>query len=351
MTSPARDTAFRVLEAVHEGAFASDTLRRSSLPLETRDAALAEMIVFGCLRYQAQLDFLIGHFSGRPHAKLDVEVRIALRMGIYQIRHLDRIPAHAAVQESVELVKRAHKRSAAGFVNAVLRKVNRKPVPWPDCATELSMPGWMLERWEAQYGVAAANSMAQAALQAPDVFVNSETARQQDIGAQSIVPYLQIEHGMTALDLCAAPGNKTAQMLAAGARVVASDRSPRRLEDVPSQAYRVALDAANPLPFRGRFDRILVDAPCSGTGTLGRNPEIKWRTTLNDIRRFPELQRRILHNALEHLQPGGRLVYSTCSLEHEENEEVVEGLPVIARATRLPGREPGDGFFLAVISS
>lgn len=351
MISPARETAFRVLEAVHGGAYASDTLRRSSLSLATRDAALAETIVFGCLRNQAQLDFLLGHFSGRPQTKLDAEVRIALRMGIYQIRYLDRIPAHAAVQESVELVKKAHKRSAAGFVNAVLRKVSRKPIPWPDRATSLSMPEWMLARWDSHYGVAAASAIAQAALEEPDVFVNPETARQQDIGAQSIVPYLQIAPGVTALDLCAAPGNKTAQMLKAGAIVVACDRSPRRLEDVPSEARRVALDATRSLPFRSKFGRILVDAPCSGTGTLGRNPEIKWRTTLEDIQRFPGLQRQILKNALEHLQPGGRLVYSTCSLEPEENEDVVAGFPVVSSSTRLPGREPGDGFFVAVISS
>lgn len=351
MISPARETAFRVLEAVHGGAYASDTLRRSSLSLTPRDVALAETIVFGCLRYQAQLDFLIGHFSARPQLKLDTEVRIVLRMGIYQLRYLDRIPAHAAVQESVELTKRAHKRSAAGFVNAVLRKVNGKPVAWPDRATALSVPAWMLERWEAQYGVEPATAIAQAALQEPEKFVNPETARQQDIGAQSIVPFLQIEPGMTALDLCAAPGNKTAQMLAAGAKVVACDRSPHRLAEVPVEARKVLLDATSPLPFHATFDRILVDAPCSGTGTLGRNPEIKWRTSIEEIRKFPALQRRMVQNALEVLAPRGRLVYSTCSLEREENEEVVAGLPVICQAARLPGRDPGDGFFLAVISS
>jgi 16S rRNA (cytosine967-C5)-methyltransferase len=348
--SPARDAAFHVLEAVHGGGYASDVLRRASISLGARDAALAETLVFECLRYQAQLDFLIGHYSGRAQMKLDTAVRIALRMAIYQIRYLDRIPAHAAVQESVELVKRAHKRSATGFVNAVLRKVNRKSMPWPDRATALSVPAWMLQRWDAQYGVEAANSIAEAALEEPHQYVNPDTARQQDIGAQSIVPHLQIEPGMTALDLCAAPGNKTAQMIHAGASVVACDRSARRLTDVPGESKRVALDATLPLPFGTKFDRILVDAPCSGTGTLGRNPEIKWRTTVEDVHRFPALQRQILKNALDYLRPGGRLVYSTCSLEREENEEVVAGLPVVSTLTRLPGREPGDGFFLAVIS-
>ena len=232
-------------------------------------------------------------------------MRIALRMGIFQLRYLDRIPAHAAVTESVELVKRAHKRSAAGFVNAVLRKVNRNPVHWPDHATELSVPAWMLERWQQQYGEQAAAAIAQAALEQPEAAINPDTGRQQDPGAQSIVPLLEIEPGMTVLDLCAAPGNKTAQTLALGARVIACDRYLKRLAEVPAEAQRVVLDAATSLPFNAKFDRILVDAPCSGTGTLARNPEIKWRLRPSDLARFAGLQRKILEHALPHLKPGG----------------------------------------------
>lgn len=344
--SPARDIAFRVLERVHHGGFASDLLRAESG--DQHDLALAEAIVLGCLRFQGQLDFLIEHFSGR-RTKLDPEVRIALQMGIYQLRYLDRIPAHAAVAESVELVKRARKRSAAAFVNAVLRKVNRDPVPWPDRATELSVPAWMLERWRIQYG-GAAEKIAAAALEEPAVHVNPATGRQQDVGAQSIVPLLQIEPGMTVLDLCAAPGNKTAQALAMGARVIACDVSLRRLSDVPAEAARVVLDASAALPFAAKFDRILLDAPCSGTGTLAHNPEIKWRLKLEDLARFHVRQRAMLENALASLEPGGRLVYSTCSLEREENEDVVAGFHVSQMNTRLPGRDAGDGFFAAVIT-
>ena len=306
---------------------------------------LAETIVLGSLRVQQQLDFLIGHYSGK--SKLDEEVRIALRMGIYQLRYLDRIPAHAAVAESVELVKRAGKRSAAGFVNAVLRKVNRDPVKSPDRATELSVPEWMLERWSRFYGDEAAEKIARAALEEPPVYVNPETGRQQDIGAQSIVPCLKIEPGMTALDLCAAPGNKTAQMIAAGARVIACDVSVRRLDGVPGT--RVAVDATGPLPFSNKFDRILVDAPCSGTGTLARNQEIKWRLKPEDLPVFQSRQRKILKNALDLLKPGGLLVYSTCSLEREENEEVAAAFGPRETDLRLPGHHPGDGFFIAVI--
>ncbi len=315
--SPARAIAFRVLKRVHGGGYASDLLRREAAGLDARDAALAESVVFGCLRFQAQLDYLIGLYSGHPQMKLDEEVRIALRMAIYQLRYLERIPAHAAVTEAVELVKHAHKRSAAGFVNAVLRKVNRKPVVWPDKATELSIPVWLLERWTKQYGAERAEEIARAALQEPEPSMNPATGRQQDLASQQIVPLLEIEPGMTVLDLCAAPGNKTAQAIAAGATVFACDRSLTRLAEAPAEARRVVLDSSAVLPFAAKFDRILVDAPCSGTGTLARNPEIKWRLLPADLYRFPPLQRQILERALERLKPGGRLVYSTCSLEQE----------------------------------
>ncbi len=347
--SPARDVAFRILRKVHGGGYASDLLRTEPEGLDARDVALAESIVFGCLRYQSQLDFLISHYSGRPQLKLDDEVRTALRMGIFQARYLDRIPLHAAVTESVELVKRAHKRSAAGFVNAVLRKVNRKPVTWPDRATRLSIPEWMLERWDRQFGITVAEGIALAALQEPVRHVNAQTGRQQDVGAQSIVPYLAIEPGMTVLDLCSAPGNKTAQIIAAGGNVIACDRFQRRLMEVPAEAARAVLDATLPLPFSLPFDRILVDAPCSGTGTLARNPEIKWRLKPEDLEPFRQRQQKILACSLECLAPDGRLVYATCSLEREENENVVEGMRVLDTFMRLPGRAEGDGFFAAVI--
>ncbi|MEO5926593.1 MAG: transcription antitermination factor NusB [Bryobacteraceae bacterium] len=341
--SPAREIAFRVLQKAGKGGYATDLLRREKAG--ARDIGLAESIVLGCLRYQGQLDFLITLFSGKT-AKLDEEVRIALRMAIYQLRYLDRIPSHAAVTDSVELVKMAKKRSATGFVNAVLRKVHRDAVAWPDRATELSMPPWMLARWESHYGVDAATEMARAALIEPEAVINTETGRQQDPGAQTIVPLLEVEPGMLVLDLCAAPGNKTAQIVAKGGRVVACDLYLKRLKAVDATAARVVLDGGSPLPFGAVFDRILLDAPCSGTGTLARNPEIKWRLREADLAEFQELQRRMLQSALACLKPGGKLVYSTCSLEREENEDVAP-----ATHLRLPGRDAGDGFFASVISA
>ena len=348
MISPARQVAFDVLRKVHQGGYASDLLLQRSVPLDSRDAGLAAEIVFGCLRHQAQLDYLIARRVPRAP---EAEVRIALRMGIYQLRYLDRIPPHAAVGESVELVKRAHKAPAAGLVNAILRKTDRQHVPWPDRATDLSMPAWLLERWDRQFGRPTANKIAAAFLQPAETHIAS-TGRIQDIGAQSIVPFLDLHPGHTFLDLCAAPGNKTAQAIECGARVVACDIHLHRLQQMSDlNSSLVVLDGTRPLPFRAKFDRILVDAPCSGTGTLGRNPEIKWRLQESDLADLHAKQVALVRQALEHLCPGGRLVYSTCSLEKEENEQVIQEIPGAWQTSeRLPGLNPGDGFFVAVCS-
>lgn len=350
--SPARLAAFGVLRKVESGGYASDLLLSRSAALDTRDAGLASGIVFGALRYQSQLDYLIEHYSGRK-LRFDPEVRIALRMGIYQLRYLERIPPHAAVAESVELVKRARKHSATGFVNAVLRKVNREPVEWPNREVELSCPEWLLARWERNYGAETAAGIARAALAEPVEYTRG--GRIQDISSQSIVPLLSLEAGQTFLDLCAAPGNKTAQALESGVRAIACDLHYRRLAQMKGLTPNlVVLDGTRPLPFARAFDRILVDAPCSGTGTLGRNPEIKWRLTAADLADLQRRQVALVANARAALAPGGLLVYSTCSLEPEENEAVVASVPrslVGETMRRIPGRDAGDGFEAAVIKS
>jgi 16S rRNA (cytosine967-C5)-methyltransferase len=341
--SSARRIAFDILRKVETGGYASDLLLEQTAGIDSRDAGLASEIVFGVLRYRAQLDYLIEHYSGRRQ-KLDPEVRIALRLGIYQVRYLERVPAHAAVAESVQLVKRARKTSAAGFVNAVLRKVNRDPVAWPSREIELSCPEWLLDRWEKNYGLEAAIGIARAALREPEKYTRG--GRVQDVGSQSIVPLLCLSPGQSFLDLCAAPGNKTAQALESGVRAVACDVHHHRIAELKDLgADLLVLDGTQPLPFAGRFDRILVDAPCSGTGTLGRNPEIKWKLRLEDFADLQARQKALLRNALAVLAPGGILVYSTCSLEPEENEQVVGKQGTY----RFPGRDEGDGFFAAVI--
>jgi 16S rRNA (cytosine967-C5)-methyltransferase len=364
---------------VERGAFSSDLLARETLGLESRDAGLAEEIALGVLRWRSAIDWILQKLGGRPVGKLDREVLAAMRLGVYQLRWLDRIPAHAAINESVELIKKARKRSAAGFANAILRKVTREAVEWPDEATRLSCPQWLLDRWSAQYGVAVAQGIAEAALRRPERFVRVRPGEEapaglaatevpgayvgvgdavglqvQDISAQTIVPLLELQPGQTFLDLCSAPGNKTAQALETAIHGIACDVSPERLQLVRRVGIPlVAVDASLPLPFARQFDRILVDVPCSGTGTLVRNPDIKWKLQPSDI---PELQARqtaILRNALDVLAPGGRLVYSTCSLESEENEAVpaMAGRGDVRHTTqRIPGRDRGDGFFAAVIT-
>jgi len=383
--SPARKAAFHVLETVSSGSYASDAIRHATASLSTRDSGLARQIVFGCLRYQLQLDYLIAQYSGKPVDKLDVIVAIALRVGIFQMRYLERIPPHAAVHDSVEFVKH-RKRAASGLTNAVLRKVNRLPVVWSNTPTELSCPGWLLARWSAHFSDELSRQMAGAALVEPLPYIRvppgqgppggleleatplpgayrllSPTLpgiRLHDIGSQSIVPLLALEPGLRYLDLCAAPGNKTLQALETPLSLaVACDVSPERIRDIPALCPRVVLDATEPLPFSAPFDRIFVDAPCSGTGTLARNPEIKWRLKESDLPRFAKRQLQIARQAIVLLAPGGKLVYATCSLEREENENIVHALLedqpdlVLERESwRLPGRDEGDGFFAAVLS-
>lgn len=382
--SPARRVAQTVLQSVAGEGYATDLLLGHAAGLTSRDAGLASQIVFGCLRYQAQLDFLIQKYSGRKLETIESALLLLLRMGIFQLRYLDRIPSHAAVHETVELAK-VHRRAAAGFVNAILRKVNRNPVQWPDRATELSCPEWLLERWSAKFGALHSTAIALAALQEPEHYVRifqvepppnvdlvstdvpgcfrvvsgqSHSLRFQDIGSQAIIPLLDLRPGQNYLDLCSAPGNKTIQALETPLQAIACDISFRRLREVPPICPRLVLDATQPLPFLKKFERIFIDAPCSGTGTLSRNPEIKWRVRNDDFVRLQDRQIRILKRALARLAPAGRLVYATCSLEVEENEEVVRQAirgdakcRIVQEMWRLPGREPGDGFYAAVIIS
>ncbi|HEV2386856.1 MAG TPA: 16S rRNA (cytosine(967)-C(5))-methyltransferase RsmB [Candidatus Acidoferrales bacterium] len=410
--SPARAVAFDVLTRVEaEGAYAADALlarlgggrgagarRRSRLRLEAvvkrEDAALATELTFGVLRWQRLLDFLIERQANRPAAELDPGVRRALRLGAYQLLFLDRIPASAAVNEAVELTRVARKKSAAGFVNAVLRRLpcgaewlaqlaRSLPGEMPEAerlGILYSHPGWMVERWLEQFGGDGARALLEAnnqplpvacavldpaaldavrdSLEADGFAVepgrllrrallirgggNPLACRAfrrgwialQDEASQAVTLLAGVEGGQSVLDVCAAPGNKTLHLaLAAGpkAMVAAGDIHPSRLRAVRAQLRRahvagvklVAMDAARPLPFARRFDRILIDAPCSGTGTLARNPEIRWRLAPEDIEELAGRQVALLANAAERLAPGGRLVYATCSLERDENQQVV----------------------------
>ena len=370
----ARQAAYGALLAVDRGKWSAEALGEKSVHLDSRDAGLASDIVFGTLRHRGELDFLIGACSSRPVDKLDSEVKIALEMAIYQLRFLDRVPDHAVVNDAVELVRRAGKDQSAPFVNAVLRQCLREPA---EAEATLSTPAWLLDRWTAHYGSETALMIARASLVTPRRYIRVGNAapptgaeltevpgcyllssgepgtfRFQDISSQAVVPLLDLAPGQTFLDVCASPGNKTSQAMETGVRAIACDLHESRARMLLVLGIPVvALDASKPLPFATKFDRVLVDAPCSGTGTLARNPEIKWRLKNDDIFDLRRRQKAILRNALEMVKPGGQLVYSTCSMEREENEDVVDasGAVVVKTMQRIPGRDEGDGFFAAVL--
>lgn len=391
--SRSRKIAFEVLHRVEaEGAYASDVLHEQlGADLKAADAALSTELTLGVLRWRRLLDFLLVRHLKKQVEQLDLPVALALRMGLYQLRFLEKIPPRAAVNESVELVKQARKASAAPLVNAVLRKASAEA---KTPANELvssdlasverlailqSHPAWMVKRWTARFGeertaaLLAGNNQRprlSCALNSPDrrddVFREMESAGMhvepglllktafsvsggspartqsfraglisiQDEASQAIALLLDVRPGDRILDLCAAPGGKTPPLARAAGRagvVIAADRHAHRLRAMRAQFERLALDrveiveldAERPLPFSQPFDRILLDAPCSGTGTLARHPEIRWRLRPQQLREFHKMQACMLRNAIAMLAPGGQLVYSTCSMEPEENEEVI----------------------------
>lgn len=399
--SPARRIAYQVLRRVERGlGFAADLLRAPGLSsLSESDRNLATELVLGTLRRRAELHWWIEALSGKPLKYFDPEIATILELGVYQIRLLERIPKAAVVNEAVEMAKAARKRSAAGLVNAVLRKCEPAGRPGEaidDNSLRLALPGWLSRRWSERFGAKAERALARWSLAAPATVVRV-TSRGEDVEAirrelavrgieakpalyapwalilegtsvtrqelwrtgrlviqeeasQLVAPLLKPEAGQSVLDLCAAPGMKSAQIAAelGEGLLISCDRSSRRLRSMAETLagaippgvrwYRVQADVTSHPPFAMLFDRILLDAPCSGTGTLARNPEIKWRLAPEDIARLARQQARMLEGALGALQPHGRLVYSTCSLEPEENEEVVEKVLTERAGFRRAGR-------------
>jgi 16S rRNA (cytosine967-C5)-methyltransferase len=405
--SPARSAAFDVLWRVaNEDAYAGNLLASGRFDnLSREDHALLQELVLGALRWQAQLDFLIEHYASRRLNKLDAEVVIALRLGLYQLRFLSRVPPHAAINESVNLVKEHKKLSAAPLVNAVLRAAQRdnqsgvgqaikqaSKDPLIRLSVETSHPAWLLRRWRERFGEAEAREMALANNAAPRAAFRFNSHHQPEgqlekharawfvehkieIAESALTPqafvirrgglpaqsdairkgwlYLQDEASQliahlgggnlksqisnpAALDFCAAPGGKTgllASLLPPDATVVAGDLHFHRLRTMKELNARmglnrinlVQLDATLEAPFASEsFDLVLLDAPCSGLGTLQRHPEIKWRITEDRIAELAELQKRLLSNAARQLRAGGLLVYSVCSTEPEEGEQIIE---------------------------
>ena len=437
--SPARAAAFDILLRVEQqDAYASELLHSDRLDkLSVADRGLTTEIVMGVLRWRSRVDDAIAAQSSRSLDKLDPQVLTALRLTAYQILYLNRVPARAAINESVDLVKRARKASAAPFANAVLRKVAEAGAPSIEAvasgstaavlAREFAHPEWLLERWVDHLGIENAEAvcrhdqripttsiridgaeveaellsagieLAPGALLTSARLVTSGDVTQtraykegrvfiQDEASQLVAAL--VGKGLRLLDCCAAPGSKTAAIAWRNpqAEIVAFELHPHRAEllrrRVRAANVQVITADALELPLQGGFDRVLADVPCSGTGTLARNPEIKWRLKPEVLNDLHTKQVGILRAALQQLTPGGRAVYSTCSLEPEENQAVVE--EVLRRDSKfalldcrvelerlnsagelatndlgslldgeylrtIPGADPCDGFFAAVL--
>jgi 16S rRNA (cytosine967-C5)-methyltransferase len=437
--SPSRAVAFDILRRVEQtSAYASELLHSEKVEkLSVADRGLVTELVMSVLRWRSRLDEAIAAASARSLAKVDLEVLIALRLAAYQLQFLSRIPARAAINESVELVNWAKKRSAAPFANAVLRKIaDAKIEPLPETIAgdpiqfltrEFAHPEWLVKRWVAAFGAERALAICQYDQRVPPTAIRLDSLEiEQELTSEGIelAPgallgsarmvvdgditrtrafregrvFIQDEAsqlvaalvgaGSRLLDCCAAPGGKTAALAARNpaSQIVAVELHSRRADLLRKRVHASNVQVINAdtldLPLQGGFDRVLADVPCSGTGTLARNPEIKWRLTPADLDDLHARQVGILRAALRQLSPGGRAVYSTCSLEHEENEDVIEevlrGNPSYRlrdcreelerlRAGRelawddmdsllsgkflrtLPGVQPCDGFFAAVV--
>jgi 16S rRNA (cytosine967-C5)-methyltransferase len=436
--SPSRTSAFDILFHIEtENAYSSVLLPHETENLSDVDRGLCYELVLGTLRRQIFLDEVIRHLAGKK--KLDIEVRIALRLGLYQIGYLDRVPPHAAINECVNLVVRARKVSAKGFVNAILRRASLGfPTLDPSdaieaTAIESSHPKWLVEKWTSDFGPERAAEICKAnnqvippafrmterfyakfgrdkrsaetvasalGISATDVrasttiggcFYADRISQEihsaaeagliyfQDAGSQLVAAATTIPENGRFLDLCASPGGKvtsiTSDLGKSAALIVAADLSSPRVSNLMLNCERQGLsvikimqiDATRDLPFvPGSFDMVLVDAPCTGTGTIRHNPEIRYRVSADDISTKQSKQRAILESASKAIRAGGSLIYATCSLEQEENEDVAEDF--VARnpefvvvkpnvplkflvqdrfARTFPSDFEGDGFFIA----
>ena len=397
--SPSRRTAFEILMNVGRGKAHSDELLRGKAveALSAVDRNLTTTLVLGVLRWQIRLDHHIKNLLKKPNAKLDPEVLTALRLGAFQLLFLARVPAHAAIDESVELTKQSGHRFASGMVNAVLRRLTHAESQSFEALTESpddfalaqGHPAWMVERWVSFYGPDGARTICLHGQEEPTLSIRIGNA---DVEGELARAGIRLEHGklltgartvvsgnvsateafqegrariqdegsqligelaacvgdafdrntQNIIDTCAAPGGKTLILAERNpeTRIVACEASPRRLAELRK---RLAAHAAHvecrpgdaaALNEDSIFDVALADVPCSGTGTLGRNPEIRHRLRHEDLARHAERQKTILRAALKAVRPGGQVIYSTCSLEPEENEEVVASVLAESRNAR-----------------
>ena len=397
MVAEARRISVHVLYRVmHDAAWASPTLdaELSRVGPSRADAALATQIVYGTLRVVPTLDAAVERHATRP-VKVDDWVRAVLRAGAYQLLHLERVPPHAVVHDSVQLVRDKRGKRVAGFVNAILRKVSADRPVKPEPPTDVVVPAWLRERLVASIGAERTEALLHVGAEPPtiDLRVRDDSDRDllaqaigearpharvaatglsprglrvtgagdprelpgyaegafavQEEGAQLIGWLTDVRAGQSVLDACAGRGGKTAQLAEAAGpegRVVATDLHEHRLEQIHAELERLRLGpvetacvdwAVGSGVVRGPFDRVMVDAPCTGLGTLRRRPEILLRATPRDAAQMGETQRKILRNAASRVRPGGVLLYAVCSPLKDEGEGVVEGVDLTGFELRV----------------
>jgi 16S rRNA (cytosine967-C5)-methyltransferase len=371
-----------------------DAAIQSHPHLVERDRALLHHIVYGVTRWRGQLDWTMAHFARQRPEKLSLRLRNLLRLGLYQICHLDRVPAAAAVNTSVQLAKAIGEGRKAGFVNGLLRNAVRQrdqvPLPDPETSPDMylavrhALPRWLVRRWLKRFGVEETAALGAALCDLPPITVRTNTLRTtaadlatalskeatvmrsgytplairltamhrppacwpairqgdcqvQDEAAQLVGDLMAAIPGETVLDACAGLGGKTGhlgQMMNNRGRLIAADLATPKLERLTAQMRRLgvtnvepcSLDLERPEMLKGLplFDRILLDAPCSGLGVLRRHPDTKWRRSSSDLARYQVRQERMLAVLAPRLRPGGRLVYAVCSMEPEETTAVVD---------------------------
>lgn len=413
--SPARIAAFEILSKIErERAFSSVLLPVYEEKLEAKDRPLCHELTLGVLRKQIYLDRIVEKLSNGK--KIDSAIRIILRIALYQLIFLDKIPAHAAINDAVNLAHRAKKTSAKSFVNAVLRRFARAPfnLEFADdtekIATENSFPRWLVEKWTAQFGFEEAAKLAAASNETPplDFRLTAKTSEAvkeslkrenikneknylrdlaeagkiyfQDAASQMVAEIVNLQPNENYLDVCCAPASKFSLVNYLTGEpeklFVGGDLYVQRLQTARKNCARVgaknyqllAYDAEKPLPFADEvFDKVLIDAPCSGTGTIRHNPEIRYFLEEKDFAELSRKQLKILANASKVTKPGGKIFYSTCSLEQEENEavckkfaaenrDIVQIKPELSDhfltaanfARTFPQKDNMDGFFIAV---
>ncbi|HEU4556207.1 MAG TPA: 16S rRNA (cytosine(967)-C(5))-methyltransferase RsmB [Longimicrobium sp.] len=383
VTAPRR-AALEVMQRVRTGDLADRALDAAASRLEPRDRAWTQELVYGTFRLRGRIDHLLGALLRDGTGSVDPDVLDVLRLGAYQLLEMGSVPPYAAVSQSVELARMAGFGRVSGLVNGVLQNLQRRgeairfPDFRPDPAGHLSTwgshPSWLVDRWIARWGADDARALVEADNLRPELYlrplglsVDEARARLgereiqaepvefspdslrilppasatdalaavpavvQDPAAALVVRYAQVPEGGTVLDLAAAPGGKALGMAERAAHVAAADLSHRRLRRVVENARRVGwvgrigavvADGRHP-PFRPA-DAVLLDAPCTGTGTFRRHPDGRWRVSPDDLAALAALQAELLEAAATLVRPGGLLVYSTCSLEREENEERVD---------------------------